>query len=266
MRVGEVDLETTVLGTGEPVLWLPTALAADELLPVARRVVDARPYRSITYRRRGYGSSSPSDHGSIDRDAADAAALLDVLGIARAHVVGVSYSAAIALRLAAEAPDRVATLCLIEPPPAHVPAAGEFRAACADLADDARRVGARAAAERFLERLGGPSWRTDLDQLPGGAEAVLRDAGTFFSADLQALREWEWRDADAPRITCPVRYVGGADSGEWFAQVRRWVLDLLPQADDVIVPGAGHDLALTHPDEVADAVVGLLRRHQVDGD
>jgi pimeloyl-ACP methyl ester carboxylesterase len=33
------------------------------------------------------------------------------------------------LQLAADAPDRVHSVCLIEPPPVHIPSAGEFLAA-----------------------------------------------------------------------------------------------------------------------------------------
>lgn len=71
--------------------------------------------------------------GSIARDATDAIAVLDALDIARAHVVGLSFSAAIALQLASTAPDRVATLILVEPPPMQVRSAAQFRAANAEL-------------------------------------------------------------------------------------------------------------------------------------
>ncbi|MDN5772124.1 MAG: hypothetical protein L0H24_14680 [Microlunatus sp.] len=65
-------------------------------------------YHRISYRRRGYdGSSVAAGPGSIRRDAADAAALMDALGIDRAHIVGLSFSAAIALEMAVLAPGRV---------------------------------------------------------------------------------------------------------------------------------------------------------------
>ena len=51
--------------------------------------------------------------------------MLDALGIGRAHIVGVSYSAAVALQLAADAPYVVHTLALLEPPPVHTPSAAQ---------------------------------------------------------------------------------------------------------------------------------------------
>ncbi|MGI8718096.1 MAG: hypothetical protein ACR2JN_09745 [Lapillicoccus sp.] len=57
IRVGDVDLETEVLGDGEPVLLIQTALTADELRPLAEQVVRRGGYQAILYHRRGYAGS-----------------------------------------------------------------------------------------------------------------------------------------------------------------------------------------------------------------
>ena len=41
------------------------------------------------------------------------------------------------------------------------------------------------------------------------------------------------------------------------------MLAWLPQAEDVVLAGADHSLALTHPGEVAAALVAFLRRHPI---
>jgi pimeloyl-ACP methyl ester carboxylesterase len=51
------------------------------------------------------------------------------LQIPRAHIVGLSYSGAVAMQLAADAAERVHSLTLLEPPPVHVASAPEFRSA-----------------------------------------------------------------------------------------------------------------------------------------
>lgn len=130
MAVGDATLEVTDWGSGEPLVFVQTALTADELLPLAREAVFADGYRKVVYHRRGYaGSSRAVPPGSVVRDAADCATLLTVLGIDRAHVVGFSYAGAVALRLAATEPRRASSLILIEPPPVHTASAAEFRAA-----------------------------------------------------------------------------------------------------------------------------------------
>lgn len=155
-------------GSGEPIVFVQTALTADELAPLARTSALDR-HRKIVYHRRGYASSSTvRGPGSVARDAADCRTLLDALGIAHAHVVAVSYSAAVALQLAADAPHVVHTLVLLEPPPVHTPSAAEFRAANDRLVQTRRRHGPMAALDEFLFMLIGPDRRDVTEHwLPG---------------------------------------------------------------------------------------------------
>jgi pimeloyl-ACP methyl ester carboxylesterase len=261
------DLEVDVHGAGEPVLLVQTALTADELLPIAQQPVLADRYQTILYHRRGYaGSSSASAPGSIVRDAKDAAALLDVLGIEHAHVVGLSFSGAIALQLASAVPDRVHSLTLIEPPPVHVPSAAEFRAANARLQESRRRAGVAAALDEFMTLLIGQHWRSETERnLPGSVTQLERDAATFFDIDIPALLGWNYTAADAALIAAPVLYVGGTDSGRWFAEVRELLLSWLPQAEDVLLVGADHSLAITHADAIASNLAAFLERHPIPG-
>lgn len=256
-------LEVRVHGTGEPVVMIQTALTADELLPLASRLDLSGEYMTILYHRRGYAGSSPvQGSGSIDRDAVDCDQLLAALDIRRAHVVGVSYSAAVALQLAISSPERVHSLCLIEPPPVHVPSGGDFLAANIELAEEHRLHGPTAALERFLGRLIGPDWRSDIERhLPGGPADAERDAETFFVTDIPALLAWRSPAQAAQQIRSPVLYVGGTESGQWFAEVRDVVLGWLPHAEEVLIAGADHSLALTHTAEVAAATEAFWRRH-----
>jgi pimeloyl-ACP methyl ester carboxylesterase len=234
-------------------------------LPLARQPELQRAYRIVLYHRRGYAGSSPVEGpGSIARDALDCQQLLAALEIERAHVVGVSYSAAVALQLAAAAPSRVHTLTVIEPPPVHIPSADEFLAANVQLTEDHRLHGSTIALDRFLTRLIGPAWRTDIERhIPGGAAQVQRDADTFFATDIPALLSWQFGAQDAQRISHPVLYIGGTESGPWFAEVRHLILGWLPQAEDVVLAGADHSLAITHPAQVAAAMTTFLRRHPI---
>lgn len=68
----------------------------------------------------GHGGSSKVLHEGSVRELADVvAATLDALGVQRAHVVGHSLGGAVAARMAADAPLRIASLVLIAP--AHIP-------------------------------------------------------------------------------------------------------------------------------------------------
>ena len=244
---------------------MQTALIADELRPLATQPALRDGYRTVLYHRRGYAGSSPAEGpGSIARDAADCRAVLDSLRIDRAHVLGLSYSGSIAMQLAANEPGVVHSLTLLEPPPVHVPSAAEFRAANARLLDVRNTRGPAAALEEFLTLVIGKDWRDAVDRaVPGAAGQIEHDTATFFDADLPALLAWQFTAADAGRITCPVLHIGGTDSGPWFAEVRALLLDWLPHADDVVLAGADHSLATTHPAEIAAALVPFLRRHPI---
>jgi pimeloyl-ACP methyl ester carboxylesterase len=265
VEVGGIKLAVHDVGTGDPVVFVQTALTADELAPLAEHLVDRGPYRSIVYHRRGYATSSPvHGPGSVVRDAADCRDLVRALGLGKVHIVGCSYSGAVALQLAVHAPEHVQTLTLIEPPPVHVPSAAEFRAANARLQEVRRARGPATALEEFLALVIGPEWRTEVEQrLPGAAEQMQLDTATFFDTDLPALLSWRFAAEDAGRIACPVLHVGGSDSGPWFAEVRDLVIAWLPQVEDVLLTGADHSLALTHAPQIADSLADFLGRHPI---
>ncbi len=264
--VGGAALETEVRGAGEPLVLVPTALTADELRPLAEQPALRDHHRLVSYRRRGYGGSSPvRGPGSVARDADDCRRLLAALGIGRAHVVGVSYSAAVVLQLATDAPEVVHTLTVIEAPPVFTPHADEFRAANAVLVEDFRIRGPLVALDSFLSRVVGPDWRRAVERdLPGSVAQMERDCETFFETDVPALMSWDFGPREAGRIRQPALHVAGGGSMPWFAEARDAVLRWLPQAEDVVLPGAGHDLAITHASPLATVLADFLSRHPMD--
>ena len=77
----------------------------------------ARLGRVIAYDRRGCTRSErpePYERTSVAEQAADAAALLDVLAAAPAVVIARSYGGAVAIDLALRYPDRIRALVLLE--------------------------------------------------------------------------------------------------------------------------------------------------------
>lgn len=251
-------LSARVEGSGEPVIVVQTALSVDELVPLMRLLRDR--YCVITYDRRGYaGSAATRGPASVDTDAGDCLAILTALDVVPAHVIGVSYSAAIALNLASAAPSAVRTLTLVEPPPRHVPDSAGFLAANRQLLRTYEREGVAAALEAFMTMLVGPDWRSRQEALmPGSVARIERDAGAFFVRDIPALLSWEYGADDAARVSVPVLYVGGTDSGSWFQQTRAWVGSISPGMSSVMIDGAAHDLALTHPAQLATAITNFI--------
>src|SRR2546421_12472731 len=114
--VNGVQLEYEVRGEGEPLLLIHGASVAETFVPLMKEPALAR-FQLIRYHRRGYaGSGHPGRVTNFHEQAADAAALLAHLGVAKAHIAGHSYGGLTALRLALDSPACVHTLLLLEPP------------------------------------------------------------------------------------------------------------------------------------------------------
>lgn len=111
-KVGSVELYYEEHGKGDPLLLI-MGLAADSQAWIFQLPDFAPHYRTITFDNRGVGrSSKPAGPYTIHEMADDTAGLLDVLGIERAHVVGVSMGGMIAQELVLRYPQRVRGLVL----------------------------------------------------------------------------------------------------------------------------------------------------------
>jgi pimeloyl-ACP methyl ester carboxylesterase len=99
-------------GSGEPLILIPY-LSADNTCYAFQVPEYAKHFTCITVDLRGAGESDkPQGEFSTELYADDIAALMDALGIARAHISGMSLGAATAMWLAAKYPDKVKSLSL----------------------------------------------------------------------------------------------------------------------------------------------------------
>jgi pimeloyl-ACP methyl ester carboxylesterase len=107
VAINGVDTYYVREGSGEPVLLLHGAFSnSDDMAPYITGL--SSHYDVIAYDRRGHGRTSDVD-GPLTYDvmAEDALALLDALGVPKAHVVGYSDGANVGMIMAIRAPDRV---------------------------------------------------------------------------------------------------------------------------------------------------------------
>jgi pimeloyl-ACP methyl ester carboxylesterase len=202
-RVDGAGLAYEVRGEGEPVVLIHAGVCADWFRALPDEPALAG-HRLVPYHRAGYGESDPLEGPlGIGRQAAQCHGLMRRLGIRRAHVVGHSSSAAIALQLALDHPGAVHSLALLETALLVVPS-GPF----AGEAVRAYRAGdAATAVDVWLRGVCGPGYRSTLDRaLPGAFEQAVSDAGTFFGQELPAIREWPFDAAAAARVTQSVSH------------------------------------------------------------
>ena len=112
VKVNEITMNYDQQGTGEPLILLPY-LAADYAC-YAFQVADyAKHFNCISVDLRGAGETDkPEGPYSTELFADDVAGLMQVLGIQRAHISGLSLGGATGMWLAAKYPEKVKSLSL----------------------------------------------------------------------------------------------------------------------------------------------------------
>jgi pimeloyl-ACP methyl ester carboxylesterase len=252
--VNGIELEYEVAGSGSPVVLIHGSHVADGYLPLMREPELRERFQLIRYHRRGLAGSSPvKGPVSIAQQAADCAGLLQALGVGPAHVAGQSYGGVIALQLAVDQPALVRSLALMEPAMLFlVPSAQTFLDGAAPVIEAYQRGDKAGAVRGFLESVAGPEAEAILEaRVPGGWAQAVDDADTFFQVEMPALGEWNLSPELAARIKVPVLYVLGERTWPIFGEVRDLVHRLLPQSQDVLIPGVTHFLQAEDPAAVA---------------
>ena len=263
-RVNGVELEYEVAGTGEPVLLI-SPVVADGFFPLVSEGALAH-YQLITYHKRGWaGSTHTPAPVSIADHAADAAGLLEHLGVGRAHIAGHSSGAAVALQLALERPAIVHTLVLLELSLLSVPSGAGFleKAGPAFAAYAAGQHETALAA--FMTAVSGLDWeecRALLDKrVPGAIAQAIKDADTFFGVELPSLGAWTFGAEQAAAIVQPVLSVLGTDTEPLWVEVADRLRVWLRQVEECTIEGVGHLLHMQRPEPVAKCIAAFLERH-----
>jgi pimeloyl-ACP methyl ester carboxylesterase len=158
-----MQLHVVAAGEGTPVVLLHGLTATHRYVVMGSKALERSGHRVLAYDARGHGRSDPApaaDAYGYEELAGDLARVLDDHGLERAVLAGASMGAHTALRLALEAPERVAGLVLITP--AYDPVTfGDARSLARwDALSDGLRAG---GVEGFVAAYGEPGvperWR-----------------------------------------------------------------------------------------------------------
>ncbi|MFP4275516.1 MAG: alpha/beta fold hydrolase [Paracoccaceae bacterium] len=229
---------------GQSALWQPLAERLGDLLSMT------------AFDLPGHGGSG-AWQGPGDVQALAVRMAADLLGTGPADVIGHSFGGTVALRLAAERPELVRSLTLIEPVFFQVLAKdrpelmAEHDLQMQPYADAVARGDWREAARLFTAVWGdGRPWDSLPDEqrstmarrmpvVEAASEAILADAGAVLASG--ALE----------RMACPTLIVEGAESPRYIGAVCERLAARIPAARRAVIAGAGHMVPLTHPDAVA---------------
>ncbi len=181
-------------------------------------------------------------------------------------VIGHSFGATVALRLARERPDLVRSLVLIEPVffavamrdqpaiwAAHEHKFAEFAAAW-------KAGDKHGAARAFTMMWGtGPAWEdlpeTVQDDLAKQMDLIVAAGGALHDDPTGMLEQ-----GGLDPVDMPVLLLEGSDSPPVIGAIQAGLARRLAQGERVVIAGAQHMVPITHADQVAREVLRFLSR------
>jgi pimeloyl-ACP methyl ester carboxylesterase len=249
-------------GSG-PALALVHAGVADRRMWSAVAGSLAARYRVIRHDVRGVGESlPPTGPWSHHTDLLD---LLDELLITRAHVVGASIGAGIAVEAALARPSTVASLILVAPGGALLgEAPASFRPTWAAEVEALDRGDIEGAVEINLR-----AWVDGSRRSPDAIDPEVRAFIGRMQREAFEIPEWDAEQAPehelAPpaagrvrELTCPVLVVVGDADDPVIVSMAERIAGEAPRGRLVVLPGVGHMLNLEQPELFIELLLSFL--------
>jgi len=251
---------------GSPVVLMIHGLAGQAHMfdAIANRLAAKYHVYCLDVRGRGESAWGPPAEYSIDTYVADLEAVRDALGLQRISLVGTSMGGAIAMQYAPKHPERVAKVVLNDIGPEIDP---EGRQRIVSYVGSAPEMFAdmKAVVRYYKDHYAPMVEHMPEDQLAELARYNVRksDTGVFVWKMDSAIRTAEaiptatgpWEAFKA--ISSPVLILRGAKSDVLSSSIANRMVEVLPGAKLVEVPGVGHAPVLTEP-EAARALEEFL--------
>lgn len=252
-----VEVHAVVSGRADaPAVVLANSLGSTHRMWDAQLAELERRFRVVRYDTRGHGDSPvPKGPYVIDDLADDLVALLDRLGIAKAHLVGLSLGGMTVMRVAIRNPERVQRLALLctgaQLPPAS---------AWTDRAATVRAQGSAAVATAVVAR-----WFTQpfLDAHPDVRAAYERMVAATpaegYAGCCAAIAELDLRE-QLSAIAAPTLAIAGADDPATPPAKLEEIVARIPGARLLTVPQAAHLANAEQPDIITPALIEHLEQ------
>lgn len=255
-----VDLAYTELGSGQPLVLIHGLGGAQDNWQL--QVPAFAPfYRVITLDLRGHGQSpKPRGPYRMSQLAADVAMLLMRLKARPAHVIGLSLGGAVALQLAIDEPDLVASLVLVNTLPRFISSQWRQRLQGARRFLDAYLGGMDKVADQVAARLFPAVQQTPL-RLEAASRLALNDPASY-RASLWAVARFDVTFL-LDLITCPVLVIAGEQDTTLPLEAKRRLAKQLPRARFLVIPQSGHATPIDQPEAFNAAVLAFLNGQSI---
>jgi len=260
VQANGIDLYYEETGNGEPLLLI-SGLSGNTLGWEPIRPALAERFCAISFDNRGAGrSSAPPGPYSTRQMADDAAALLDRIGVARAHVVGLSLGGMIAQELALAYPERVDRLVLLATyprlrPGVHDPWLNAW------LQAGERGMDPASFEICMMPWMISPAFMARHDLVETALVESLSDpypaSAVGISGQVEACRAHDALER-LPRIAAPTLVLVGAEDILSPVSYAQELTERIPGARLQVLERCGHVPFLEEPKAVAEALLAFL--------
>lgn len=238
-----------------PAVVLSNSLGSTMSMWDAQAEALAEHFRVVRYDTRGHGGSPvPPGPYDIDDVADDVIALLDDLGVDKAHFVGLSLGGMTGMRLAARNPERVDRLVVLCTG-AKLDPAGAWH----DRAATVRSQGTRAVAEAVVQRWYTAAYLDSHPDVRAECEAVVAATpAEGYASCCEVIATMDLRD-DLPAISAPTLAIAGADDPATPPALLETIADTVQDGRLLVVPRSAHLANAEQPGTITPAVVEHLK-------
>ena len=257
-------------GDGPPALLLHGGPAVPDYMEGCAEELHGL-FHAVRYTQRGVPPSVARGPYSIEQHMADALAVLDAVGVARAWAVGHSWGGHLALHLLVAHPERLLGVVCVDPLGAHGDIFGEYgeslrrslspeQIARIDEVEELRRRGEATEAD-LIERFT-IMWPLFYAHPETAPPAPVSHVGVECSADTNESLRQHFRAQTLvrwlPGATLPVLFVHG-EADPMPVRASADTAKLIPDARVEVIPDCGHFPWLERRGAVRHAVEAFLR-------
>ncbi|WP_116998252.1 alpha/beta fold hydrolase [Desertimonas flava] len=241
--LGPVQVAYTESGSGEPLILIHGGESDRNAFRVLfPHLGDG--IRAIAYDQRDSGETVNPDEPYVVADMAqDLASFIAVLGLEKAHILGVSFGGAVAIHTALRHPERVASVTLV----ATLPRA----AGAIDRASEVGELSPEKRRAAMFDLLFTPEGMRSNPDLAGfGTRALTERPRELMARRIAAVRDHDVID-QLPTVQVPALVIHGTDDPIAPFALAELTAERIPGAVLRPIPGGRHGIATEYAAEVA---------------
>jgi len=270
MNINGVSLSYIEQGKGAPVIFVHGAFSDYRVWEPQREAIADR-FRFIAFTQRYFGTSKWSDSGeqySQVTHAADLAEFIRKLDAGPVYIVGRSYGATVAIRMALQHPELVRGVIAQEPviafavamsSPVNKNVIKKERSGLASARSAAKKGDIPAATRLFADWTNGQPG--GFDALPSKTRSLHLDNGRTIALHFSAPLPPKITCTDLAELKSPLAITTGELTRPFFKILAQSAHDCVPGSQVIKIPDARHAATAQNPKAFNNALLNFLTNH-----